>query len=78
MRKPENRVPSPDPRLNLSYAELGVIAEPGRLIEVRAPDEEKGDWPRIYLTPRAARQLQEWLGMAYDVAVDSDPPNPKP
>jgi hypothetical protein len=48
-----------------SCSELGIVAQQGKLIEVRAPDPDSDEagatWPRIWLTANAARRLRDWL-----------------
>jgi hypothetical protein len=72
MRKPTHH-PPPE-QYTPSYAELGIVAEAGCLIEVRAPDADdmRTRWPRIWLTPDAATQLLEWLPRAIEVQMEPD------
>lgn len=65
-RKPDRR-----PQIfERSYCELGVVAQPGRLVEIRAPDPDrpKGDWRRVWLTVSAAMWLRDWLPEAIETA----------
>ncbi len=58
------------PQFDRSYAHLGIVAQRGRLIEVRAPViEGGGDWPRIHLDAEAAERLLEWLPQALAYAL---------
>lgn len=68
--------PDAEPRpqqYTASFAELGVTAQFGRSIDVRAPTPLKGTWSHVYLTPRAARQLLEWLPLALAEQAGTDP-----
>jgi hypothetical protein len=68
MGKPEIVPPR---KFDRSYAKLGVIAVPGKLVEVRTPNPDGGHtWPRIYLDEQAARSLMEWLPEALELALD--------
>lgn len=70
MEKPDQRWL--DPRLNLSCADVGVLAQPGRLIEIRAREPgvhpSRCEWDRVYITPEAADTLVEWLEEAIERA----------
>jgi hypothetical protein len=69
-KKPDFRQP---PMYERSYAEAGVVAQRGRVIELRAPDPDvhtSHGWPRIWLTREAAITLHAWLGEAIDFLGD--------
>jgi hypothetical protein len=75
MGKPDR--PTPPSQYSPSCSQVGLIAQRGRLIEMRAPnpDAPAGPWNRVWLTPDAASRLRDWLAAAVAVADgDQDPP----
>lgn len=55
--------PHPPRQFSPSFKDLGLVAQAGRLIELRAPDPDQpaSKWARIWLTPDAAQALLNWL-----------------
>jgi hypothetical protein len=51
------------PQYSRSIAYVGVVAEKGKMIELRAPDPHagSGSWSRMLIGEQAAEKLIEWL-----------------
>jgi len=72
--------PLPPRQYSPSFADLGVRAQAGRLIEVRTPDAlgyrssdgHPTQWTRCWLTPKAAEKLLAWLPDAIAEQARSD------